>query len=244
MRTLQITSAITFVSAWLVGLAFAAGGPQPSDSTQAITRYYADHAHAAMVAHILLDGVAGVALIALAFGFHRYFAAVNLLARSMFTAGIAAGLTSLFQAAVSETMVFRAAHGADPASIRYHFDILNNSDTVKITLLAIMIAAVSTLARRSKAFPGWLTSSGIWFAPMLALSGAAFPLHSGLLYATLELTLVGLLTWVIAASVTIVRRGHFERVDLDRPMPWDAGNVDEQQPADGVRRGRTPSRPI
>jgi hypothetical protein len=66
----------------------------------------------------------------------------------------------------------------------------------------------SLLARRTCAFPRWLATGGLWFAPLLALSGLAFPLNSSALYATLELTLLGLLTWVVASSVVVARRGH------------------------------------
>jgi hypothetical protein len=61
-------------------------------------------------------------------------------------------------------------------------------------------------ARRSGAFPRWLATSGLVFAPLLAISGLAFPLNSDALYASLELTLVLLLSWVIAITVVISRR--------------------------------------
>jgi hypothetical protein len=98
-------------------------------------------------------------------------------------------------------MTYRAAHGASPASVRTLFDVLNNADTVTIAFLAVMIGAASVLARRTRAFPHWLATGGLWFAPLLALSGTAFPLNNSAIYATLELTLVGLLTWVIASTV-------------------------------------------
>lgn len=44
------------------------------------------------------------------------------------------------------------------------------------------------------------------FAPLLALSGLVFPLNSNALCASLELTLLLLLTWVIAVTVVIARR--------------------------------------
>jgi hypothetical protein len=212
MKKLQVTSAITFVSAWLVGLALAANGPKPSDTAHTISTYYASHEHSAMLAHLLIDGVAGAAIIALAIGLRRYLASDNSLARWMFAAGIAAGITSLFQAAIGETMTYRAAHGASPASVRTLFDVLNNADTVKIALLAVMIGAASLLARRTNAFPRWLATGGIGFAPLLALSGTAFPLNNSAIYATLELTLIGLLTWVIASTVTIARRSRPEAI--------------------------------
>jgi hypothetical protein len=206
MKKLQITSAITFVSAWLIGLALAANGPRPSDTAHTIATYFATHEHTAMLAHLLIDGIAGAAVIALAYGLRRYLASDSKLATWMFAAGIAAGITSLVQAAVGETMTYRAAHDASPASIRTLFDVLNNADTVKIAFLAVMIGAASVLARRASTFPRWLATGGLWFAPLLALSGLAFPLASSVLYASLELTLVGLLTWVVASAVVIARR--------------------------------------
>src|ERR671935_210910 len=115
MKKLQITSTITFVSAWLVGLALAASGPKPSDTAHTIATYYGTHEHTAMLAHFLI-------------------------------------------------------------------------------------------ARRAAAFPRWLATGGLWFAPLLALSGTAFPLNSSAIYATLELTLIGLLAWVIASTVAVARR--------------------------------------
>lgn len=206
MKKLQITSAITFVSAWLVGLALAARGPKPSDTAHTIATYYASHERSTMLANLLIDGVAGAAIIALVIGLRRYLASEGKLAKWMFAAGIAAGVTSLFQFAIGETMTYRAAHGASPASVRTLFGVLNNADTIKIAALAVMIGAASLLARRASSFPRWLATGGLWFAPLLALSGTAFPLNSSALYATLELTLIGLLTWVIASTVAIARR--------------------------------------
>jgi hypothetical protein len=206
MKKLQITSAIAFVAAWLIGLALAASGPKPSDTAHTIATYYATHEHSSMLAHLLIDGVAGAAIIALAYGLRRYLHSDSKLSMWMFAAGIAAGLTSIFQAAIGETMTYRAAHGASPATVRTLFDVLNNADTVKIAFLAFMIGAASALARRAGAFPRWLATGGLWFAPLLALSGAAFPLNSSAIYAALELTLIGLLAWVIASTVAITRR--------------------------------------
>jgi hypothetical protein len=102
--------------------------------------------------------------------------------------------------------VLRAAHGADPGSIRTLFSVLNNGDTAKIALLAVMIGISSLLARRSEQLPGWLTLGGLIFAPVLAISGLAFPLNSDALYALLEVTLLLLLTWAIATAVVVSRR--------------------------------------
>jgi len=91
-----------------------------------------------------------------------------------------------------------------------------HADTVKIAFLAAMIGAASLLARRTAAFPRWLATGGLWFAPLLALSGTAFPLNNSAIYATLELTLIGLLTWVIASTVAIARRSRRDTAETVR----------------------------
>jgi hypothetical protein len=69
-----------------------------------------------------------------------------------------------------------------------------------------MIGAASLLARRSGAFPRWLATSGLVFAPLLAVSGLAFPFNNNALYASLEVTLICLLIWVVAVTVVVARR--------------------------------------
>jgi hypothetical protein len=90
--------------------------------------------------------------------------------------------------------------------VRTLFRALNDGDTVKIAFLATMIGTASLIAKRASAFPRWLAIGGIVFAPVFALSGLAFPLDSDALYASLELTLLLLLTWVVAVTVVIARR--------------------------------------
>jgi hypothetical protein len=120
--------------------------------------------------------VAGLAIIALAYCLWRYLGAEHDgFGRALIVAGIGAGLVSLVQMVVGEVMAYRAAHGSSPDHVQTLFKLLNNLDTVKIVLLAILIAAASVLARRSGAFPHWLAVAGIVFAPLLAISGVAFP---------------------------------------------------------------------
>jgi hypothetical protein len=54
--------------------------------------------------------------------------------------------------------------------------------------------------------PRWLTTMGIGFAPVLALSGLAFPLNSDALYGALYVTLPLLLLWTPTISVKLSRR--------------------------------------
>jgi hypothetical protein len=206
MRTLQIAAGATFMAAWIIGLIFANGGPSPSDSAAKIAAYYDDHEVRSMIATLLIDGVAGLAIIALAYCLWRYLAAEqDAFGRALIVAGVGAGVVSLVQMVVGEVMAYRAAHGSSPDHVQTLSKVLNHLDTVKIVLLAILIAAASVLARRSDAFPHWLAVAGMVFAPLLAISGLAFPLDSDALYASLTVTLIGLLAWVVAVTVVMAR---------------------------------------
>ena len=100
MRRLLVAAGVTFVSAWIIGLVLAASGPKPSDSATKIAGYFAAHEHKAMIAHLLIDGVAGAAIGAIAYSLRHYLAGGGRLPKVMFVAGIAAGLASWAQAVV------------------------------------------------------------------------------------------------------------------------------------------------
>ena len=122
----------------------------------------------------------------------------------MLWAGIGAGLASLAQMVVGETMTYLAAHGSSADHVKTLFNVLNNGDTVKIILLATMITATSIIARRTGAFPRWLAVAGLIFAPLLAISGLAFPLNSDALYASLAVMLIALRLTLRSAGRTRV----------------------------------------
>lgn len=80
---------------------------------------------------------------------------------------------------------------------------LGDADTVKIALLAAMI----WIATRRHEPPAWFARTSLAFAPVLALSGLAFPLESSALYGVLYVTLPALLLWVATAAWILRRRG-------------------------------------
>jgi hypothetical protein len=205
MRNLQIAAGAAFIGAWVVGLLLAGGGPDLNDSATKVARYYASHEHRAMAANLLIDGIAGLAIMAMAYALSVYLGSEPL-ARWVLVAGVAAGIASLGQLVVGEVMTYKAAHGSDADTVKAWFNVLNNGDTVKIALLAAMIATASVAARRTTAFPRWLATGGLAFSPLLLVSGLAFPFGSTALYALLELTLLLLLLWVLSVTVVIARR--------------------------------------
>jgi hypothetical protein len=92
---LQIFAGVTFVLAWVVGLILAPNGPKPDDSAVKIAHYFATNEHKAMVAHFLIDGLAGVAIIAIAVSLHSYLDGEQQLRAILLWSGVAAGLASL-----------------------------------------------------------------------------------------------------------------------------------------------------
>src|SRR4051812_19617997 len=185
MRRLQMAAGVAFVSAWLVGLALATDGPKPDDPAATIAAYYGDHEVRSMIATLLIDGLAGLAIFALAYCLWRYLSGEPRLGKVVLWAGIGAATASLVQMVTGLTMAYHAGHGGSPDGVETLFRVLNNGDTVKIALLAVTIAAASLAARRLGAFPRWLAAAGLVFAPPLAVSGLAFPLESDALYASL-----------------------------------------------------------
>jgi hypothetical protein len=118
--------------------------------------------------------------------------------------GLAAAVISLGQAAIGEAMAITAGHGSVSA-VHGLFTALNEADTIKIVLLAVMIAATGVVAHR-RGLPARLTWASLIFAPVLVVSGLAFPLGRTGLYALLYLTLPLLLIWVAAFTIVIARR--------------------------------------
>jgi hypothetical protein len=171
-----------------------------------VTDYFATHEHKAMVAHGLIDGLAGLAIMAMALALYRYLGGESRLGKVMLWASVSAGLVSVGQFVVGELLTYRAAHGSGADNVKTLFKLLKNADTAKIILLAVMIGGASVLALRNAPFPRWFPTSGIVFAPILAISGLAFPFNSDAPYALLEVTLVALLLWVAEVTVIVARR--------------------------------------
>src|SRR5919109_2284784 len=98
MRRLQLLAGVTFVSAWIIGLVLANGGSEPSDSSQTIAGYYDNHELKSIIATILIDGVAGLAIFLLGYCLWVYSAGVARgLRATVLWAGIVAGFASLVQ---------------------------------------------------------------------------------------------------------------------------------------------------
>ncbi len=204
MKKLLTISGITFVAAWITGLMTATNGPKPSATGTALKAYYGAHQHAAMLQTLCVDALAGLALIGITIGVSRTLSGPS--RRRIQIAGFTAATISLIQAGIGEALAVQGAGSGTPSFVRALFVTLNNADTIKIALLAALVILVSTTARRAMTLPRWLTTMGVGFAPVLALSGLAFPLNSDALYGALYITLPLLLLWTPTISVKLSRR--------------------------------------
>lgn len=206
MKKLAIASGTTYILTWIIGLAIASDGPKPNAPAAEVASYFAHHEHRAMFGHLFVDGIAGVALVGIAIVILRFLRPGDEeMARAGFCSAVAAAAVSLAQFAVGMTFTYDAAHNGSAKTVRDLFVTLNNLDTVKIVFLAAMIATVSIAARRTAVLPAWFARYGLVAAPLLAVSGFAFPFDSGALLALLEVTLFLLLVW-IGLFVSLVAR--------------------------------------
>lgn len=96
-------------------------------------------------------------------------------------------------------------HGS-ASGTRGLFNAINKADTVKLILLAVFIAAATIAARRLQAFPRWVLWEGIIAVPVLVIGGLAFVIDAAALDLFLALSLVLVVVWAAAASITILRR--------------------------------------
>jgi hypothetical protein len=154
MKRLAITAGVVYILAWILGLIVSSGGPKPDDPATKVASYFAGHEHRAIVGHLLVDGIAGLALIVIAVVVRNFVRSKDVqMAELGFYAALSAAAISLLQFVLPMTFTYDAAHNGSVKTVRDLFVALNNADTVKIVFLALMILAVSIAARRSALLP-------------------------------------------------------------------------------------------
>jgi hypothetical protein len=201
-------AAFVYVAAWLIGLimGFASSSPSPTDSAQKIGTYFASHREAAMIQAYFLDGIAGIALVALAAtlrtAFRRFESTRTMLSNILFGAGVAAGTVSLIQGLFTQVLADRVAKLGNPAAIRTLYDLNTEGDTYKLLAIGVFLAAASFLVFRTNALPRWIAWFGMVLAPLLVISGWNFVLSTDAQYAAYAVLLLALLVWSGAVGVT------------------------------------------
>jgi hypothetical protein len=226
---------IIYVLAWLVGLFLAPSAPDPSASAATVNDYFVAHRSAALLQALFVHGLAGIALAVFAFALWGYLTAER--SRSapaplMLGFALLAAAASLVQFALAiATYTHVGGHGS-ASGTRALFNAINKADTIKLVLLAIFIGAATVAARRLQAFPRWVLWEGIVTVPFLVIGGLAFVIDAGVLNLFLGLSLLLLLLWAAAASITILRGAAPRQVTM--PLTYRGGG---SRTASGNERG-------
>ena len=205
-------AAFVYVVAWVIGLimGLTSSAPAATDSAQKIGTYFAAHREAAMIQAYLLDGIAGIALIAFAAtlrgALRRFESARTPLSTILFGAGVAAGTVSLVQGLFTQVLADRVATMGNPAAIRALYDLNTEGDTYKLLAIGLFLAATSFLIVQTRALPRWIAWFGLVLAPLLVIAGWTFVLSADAQYAAYAILLLALLVWAGAVGVTSWRR--------------------------------------
>jgi hypothetical protein len=197
----------TYVSAWVAGLLLAPSAPAPDAAASQVHAYYAESASAIVVQASLVHGLAGLALGVLALTVPAATAASTPARRLVTGTGLAAALVSLLQLAFAVVATRDVGHTAAPTS-QALFHAINVADTVKLVLLAVFVAAVTSSARRVDMAPRWVQVVALVLAVLLPLGGGAFLVDSAVLTAMLYTSLPLLLVWTGATALVVGLRAH------------------------------------
>src|SRR3954447_8829630 len=195
----------TYVLAWILGLLLGPKAPAQTASANEIQAFYVEHPGGIVLQSLLVHGVAGIALAAMALGFARALPAWPAEALWIRISGLAAAAVSLLQVALALIAV-GTAHSVAPATSKALFSAINYADTVKLILLASFAITITWAGTRAAALPTWVRGLGYLLVPLLVLGGLAFVIDSSVLYMILVVSLFALLAWAAAASWVIGRR--------------------------------------
>lgn len=212
-RILRASGAI-YVVAWVVGLLVAPSAPSQTAPDLKVQLFFTQHHTATLAQALLVHGVAGVALA----GFVVALAASPLMPRSgsarlfLLVAGLTAAVISLVQVGLEIAINRHVEAGGSASTTASLFHAVNIADTVKLVLLGVMIVAATRAGEEVSSITGWLRWLGYALLPILVIGGIAFVVHSTVLNAILELSLVLLLVWVGAVTLRAPRLGQASQV--------------------------------
>jgi hypothetical protein len=195
---------VIYVSAWLTGLAVLPSGPALDAAGRELALHYAGNSAAVAVQSLLVHGVAGVSLVAVALGVARVGGTVRRPARLLVVAAVTAAVLSAVQMAaglVAATTVGAGAAGR-AASL---FSVVGRVDGLKMLALAAMVAAGVTLARHA-ILPRWLAWVGYALVAFLVPAAVGHLFMSAPLATSAAPALILLLVWVCGAGIAVARR--------------------------------------
>lgn len=202
------TAGLLYVAAWVIGLLLEPSSPEPTASFAELVTFYQTSGTAAMIQTFLFNGVAGAALLMLAAALKRALGGADEspLPDLLHGAGIATAGVSLVQGAVGELLVLHASAPLTQSNLPLLFDLVNTMDTFKLIALSLFIGTAALLGYRQRTLPRWVSILGLALAPAILVGGLSFLTRSTALYSVLYLVLPLMLIWVLAVSLTGLRR--------------------------------------
>jgi hypothetical protein len=205
-RRVSVASA-TYVAAWITGLVTGPSTPAATGPDSVIHAYYQQEGPGILLQSSLIHGVAGAALLTLAWTIPAATRAPALLRRSVTGFGTLAALVSFLQVAFAVAGVSTAPH-TDAATSAALLDSINVADTVKLLLLAGFAVAATVAATAGGMLPRWVRTLTAVLVVLLPLGGLAFIIESGVLTAMLYASLPLLLAWAATLGFFVGRRAH------------------------------------
>lgn len=193
------TAAAAYVTAWLAGLAIAPPGPGLHATDIQIHAHYLEHRTGALTQSLLVHGIAGAALGALALA-----ATTGRRSRRARQAGLAAAGISLLQAGLGIALA-ASAPAADPGRTAALFHAINVADMAKLTLIACFVVAASRDLSGRLRHPRAMTRTAVVEAALLVAGAGAIAVDQPLLDAALIASLPILLAWSIGLGVAADR---------------------------------------
>ena len=205
-RRLSVAGA-TYVAAWIVGLLTGPTTPSATGSDSTIHLYYLHEGPAIIMQSSLIHGLAGAALLTMAWTIPAATLASTRLRRAVKVLGSAAALVSFLQVAFAVAGVSGAPHDRDVTSASL-LDAINAADTVKLMLLAGFTATATVAAARAGMLPRWARALTPVLVVLLPLGGLAFLIDSAALTGMLDASLPLLLVWAASTAFFVGRQAH------------------------------------
>lgn len=209
---LPASAAVTYLAAWVAGLAAWPVNLALNASAVQVTAAFRRHPAEALVQFLLVEGLAGLLLgIVLAAAFlRRPRRAVRSLVPVV--AGAVAVVTSVLQCVIGLVLTAAAA-SHDSARCSDLEALVNRLDGVKMLALAIVAVCLAV----SSGLPRWLRVLSALLAVAIAVSGCAYLVLANVLAWTAYISGLLLLAWVTSVGIWVtatLRAG-----DRARPRP-------------------------
>ena len=189
---------VTYTAAWCAGLVLLPAGPAARAADEVVAQHYRAHGAGVAVQALLVHGVAGACLAALAVLLWRT-GRRDRLALAALLSGAGAAVVSVLQATLALTAVAGAA-GAPSVELASAFHAINRADVVKLLLLTAFVASATRWCDRRL-----VAVLGVPLAVLLPLGAASFLHPSPVLQAALVASLPLLLAWFAVTARAVGR---------------------------------------